>query len=210
MNYNTYIKKWIQYCSKVNLKEPFKASFPDGIAFLSELFHHDKGNYGVVAVARSALSAIFPKQSNVTFGKASNVSRMLRRIFKLRPSLPKHVVTNSPNIVLKFMDSFRTNKDLSLELLTKKLCTLLCFHSGQRSQSIGKLRIDKSILSHGKYTFYFDTVLKITKPDNHQHSLVFNTYPQNSKLCIIGCLQEYRSRTDIVRENLDRNPQELS
>ena len=86
MNCNTYIKKWIQHCGKVNIKEPSKASFPDGMAFLSELFHHDKGNYGVVAAARSALSAIFPKQDNVTFGKASNVSRMLRRIFKTIPS----------------------------------------------------------------------------------------------------------------------------
>ena len=103
------------------------------MAFLSELFHNGKGNYGVIAVARSALSAIFPKQGNVTFGKDSNVSRMLRGIFKLRPSLPKHVVTYDPNIVLKYMGSFSINKDLSLELLTKKLCTLLCFFSGQRS-----------------------------------------------------------------------------
>ena len=66
----------------MNIKESFKASFADGMAFLSELFHSDKGNYGVMVVARSALSAI----------------------------LPKH---------------------LSLELLTKKLCTLLCFLSGQ-------------------------------------------------------------------------------
>ena len=86
MKCNTYIKKWIQYYGKVNIKEPFKASFPDGMAFLSELFHHDKGSNGVVAVARSALSAIFPKQDNVKFGKASNVSRMLRRIFKTIPS----------------------------------------------------------------------------------------------------------------------------
>ena len=27
--------------------------------------------------------------------------------------------------------------------------------------------------------FYFDTVLKTTKPGNHHHPLVFNTYPQN-------------------------------
>ena len=38
---------------------------------------------------------------------------------KLRPSLPKHVASNLwPFIVLKYMDSFPTNKDLSLELLT--------------------------------------------------------------------------------------------
>ena len=199
----------MQYCGKMNIKEPFKASFANGMAFLSELFHNEKGNYGIIAVAKSALSAVLPKQGNVTFRKDSNVSRMLTGIFKLRQSLPKHVVTYDPNIVLKYMDPLPTNKDLSLELLTKKLRTLLCFLSGQRIQSIGKLKIDKSILSHGTCTFYFDTVLKTTKPGNHQHPLVFNTYAQNSKLCIIDCLQEYRCRTDLVRENLDGNSQEL-
>ena len=37
----------------------------------------------------------------------------------------------------------------------------------------------------GHTLFYFDTVLKATKPGNHKHPLVFNTYPQNSKLPII-------------------------
>ena len=132
----------------MNIKEPFKASFADGMAFLSELFHNSKGNYGVIAVARPALSAILPKQGNVTFEKDGTVSRMLRGIFKLRTSLPKHVVSYDPNIVLKYIDSLPANKDLSLELLTKKLCTLLCLLSDQRSQSIGKLKIDKSILPH--------------------------------------------------------------
>ena len=194
----------------MNIREPFRASFADCMAFLSELLHNDKGNYWVIAVARSALSAVLPKQGNVIFGKDSNGSRMLRGIFKLRPSLPKHLVTYGPNIVLKYMDSLPTNKDLSLELLTKKLYTvytLLYFRSGQQSQLIRKLKIDKSVLSHGTYTFYFNTVLKTTtpKPGNHQHQLVFNTCPQNSTLCIIDCLQEYRSRKDLVRES----PEEL-
>ena len=193
----------------MNIKKPFKASFADGMAFLSELFHNGRRYCGVIAVAWSVISANLPKQGNVTFGKDSIASRMLREIFKLRPSLPKHVVIYEPNIVLKYMDSLPTNKDLTLELLTKKLCTLLCFISGQRSQSIGKVKIDKSILSRGTYPFYFDTVLKATKPINHEHPLVSNTYPQNSKLCIIDCLQEYRSRTSLVREDLNENPQEL-
>ena len=199
----------MQYCGKMNIKEPFKASFADGMAFLPELFHNGKGNYGVIAVARSALSATRSKQDNVAFGKDRNSSRMLRGIFKLLPSLPKHVIAYGPNIELRYMDSLPTNKDLSLESLTKNLCTLLCFLNGQRSRSIGKLKIDKSILSHGTCVFHFDTVLKTTKPGNHQHPLVFYIYPQNSKLCIIVCLQEYRRRTDLARENLDGNPQKL-
>ena len=104
------------------------------------MFHNVKAKHDVIAVARSALYAIFPKQGSVTFGKDSSVNRMLRGIFKLRPSFPKHVVAYDPNIVLKYMDSLPTNKDYSLGFLTKKLCTLLCFLIGQRSQSIGKLK----------------------------------------------------------------------
>ena len=114
----------------MNTEEPFKASFADGKAFLSELIHNGKGDYGFIAVASSALSAILPKQDNVTFRKDGIVSCMLKGILKLRPSFPKHV-TYDPNIVLKYMGSVNTNKDLSLELLTKKLCTLLYFLSGQ-------------------------------------------------------------------------------
>ena len=58
-------------------KRTIQSIISNGMAFLSELFHNEKGNYGVIAVARSALSTIFPKQGNVTFGKDSNVGRML-------------------------------------------------------------------------------------------------------------------------------------
>ena len=108
--------------------------------FLSELFYNDKGNYRIIAVDRSALSTILPKQGNATSGKDSNASCMLRGIFKLRPSLLKHAVTYDLKIVLKYMDSLPTNKDLSIKLLTKKICTSLCFFS---EQSIEKLTIDK-------------------------------------------------------------------
>ena len=143
----------------MNTKVPFKASFTDGMTFLSKLFHNEKGNYGVIAVAQSVLSPILPEQGNVTFEKDNNVSWMLRGIFKSRPSLPKHVVTYDLNIVLKYMHSLPTNKDLSLELLNKKLCTLIYSLSCQWHQSTAKLKIDKSVVSHGTCTFYFDTVL---------------------------------------------------
>ena len=72
---------------KMSIKELFKASFADGMDFLSELFHNEKGNYGVVAVARSAISVILPKQGSITFGKDNNVISMLKGVFELRPSL---------------------------------------------------------------------------------------------------------------------------
>ena len=39
------------------------------MAFLSQLFDNGDGNYGVIAVARTVLSAILLKQGNVHVGK---------------------------------------------------------------------------------------------------------------------------------------------
>ena len=62
------------------------------------------------------------------------------------------------------IDSLRHDKFLLLELLTKKLCILRCLLSGQRVQSLQDLKLSKSNLSDGTYTFHIDKVLKTTKP----------------------------------------------
>lgn len=69
--------------------------------------------------------------------------RCLGRIFMLRPSLPKYTVTYDPDIVLRYMDSVPNNSALMLEMLTKKVCLLLCSLSGQRGQIIAWRSIDK-------------------------------------------------------------------
>ena len=39
--------------------------------------------------------------------------------------------------------------------------------------------------------------------------MVFWSFKPNEKPCIINCLKEYRSRTDLLRENLEGTPQQL-
>ena len=78
---------------------------------------------------------------------------MIKGIFKLRPSLPKYIVTYDSDIILQYMNSLPTNNLLSMDLLTKKICTLVCLLSGQRSQTISSLKVDRSVLAHGTYTF---------------------------------------------------------
>ena len=56
------------------------------------------------------------------------------------------------------MDSLPANNLLSMDLLTKTLCTLLYLMSGQRSQTISSLKEDRSVLAHGTYTFYIETI----------------------------------------------------
>ena len=109
------------------------ASYDQAMSFLSDMFYKEKGKYGTIAIACSALSAILPKINGQTFGKDERVSKMIKGIFKFPPSLPKYIVTYDPDIILQYMDSLPANYLLSMDLLTKKLCFLLCLLSGQRS-----------------------------------------------------------------------------
>ena len=78
---------------------------------------------------------------------------MIKGIFKLGSKLPKYVVTYDLDIILHYMYSLPANNLLSMALLTKKLFTLLCLLNGQRSQTISSLKVDRSVLAHGTYTF---------------------------------------------------------
>ena len=91
LSYNTYIKKWLEYC-EVKTIRPYEATREEGVEFLVYLHVELEEKYPSVAGARSALSAIFPLKEGHTFGEDPTVSRVLRGMFKLRPSLPKHTV----------------------------------------------------------------------------------------------------------------------
>ena len=122
------------------------------MSFLFSMVYEEKGKYGIIAVARSAISAILPKINRQTFGNNHRVSRMIIGRFKLSPSLPKYVVTYDLDSILQYMDSLPANNVLSMNLLAKKVCTLLCLLSGQRSQTISSLKVDRSVLANATYT----------------------------------------------------------
>ena len=90
------------------------ASYAQAMSLLSNIFYEEKGKYGAIEVARSALAAILPKINGQTFGKDDRVNRMIKGIFKLRPSLPKHVVTYDPDIILQYMDSLPISSSKSI------------------------------------------------------------------------------------------------
>ena len=62
-----------------------------------------------------------------------------------------------------------TNSMLDLEILTKKLCTLLCLLSGQRAQAIPALTLDMCYRNPEatEYILYIDRIMKTSKPGHH-------------------------------------------
>ena len=200
-SYNTQLKKWLEYC-KTNNIAPYSANFDQGAEFLAHLYNSD-AQYGTVTTARSMLSSILPEKQGTSFGKDPLVSRILKGIFKTRPSLPKHTVIYDTNVILLYIRSLPPNNQLLLELLTLKLCTLLCVLSGQRAQYIRSLNLDYHHKDEDSYTFYIPTILKTTTPTFHQKPLEFIAFPSDEKLCIVQCLDEYITRTELIRENTE-------
>ena len=110
----------------------------------------------------------YQKCEGKSFGNCEEVSRLLRGIFKLKPTLPRYTVIYDPDVVLDYIVSLPDNVSLDMEFLTKKLTILICLLSAQRAQTVGALRTDFYHKSDSSYTFYVPTVLKTTKPGKHQ------------------------------------------
>ena len=68
-NYNSYIRKWLKYCIKEGMSDPYMASYDRAISFLSNMFYDEKGKHRTIAVARSSLSAILQKLMGKHLGR---------------------------------------------------------------------------------------------------------------------------------------------
>ena len=200
-SYSTYIKYFVEYCKVNHIIDPYNATFDQGLEFIAQLHNVFNYPFGSCAIARSALSAILPLSNGITFGKDPIVSKVMKGIFRASPSLPKCTVIWDPAIVLNYINSLPPNSQLMLETLTKKLCFLLALLSGQRSQSIGSLRLTHYYIDDTKVVFYIPTILKTTRPGFHQAPLEFRAFTNNVNWCPVKCFLEYKTRTELIREN---------
>ena len=124
----------------------------------------------------------------------------MKGIFKLRPSLPRYMVTYDVNIVLNYLKSFPPIPAIQLKELTFKVTTLLCLLSGQRCQTIHALKLDFMHKEKDRIVFYIPTILKTTTPTFHTAPLEFLAYEEDHSVCIVRHLNYYISLTEPLRE----------
>ena len=165
--------------------------------------------HGVIAVARSALSAMLPLKEGKTFSECPKVSKMLKGMFKLRLPFPKYTAIYDPDIIFTYTDTLDNNSSLLMEDLTKKLCTLLCSLNNQRCQAIPSLDLNFNDHSSEKFTFAINKVMETTKPGKHEQPIEYYSYQENEKLCVVNCLREYKRWTELIRENVKGQPTQL-
>ena len=167
--------------------------------FLGELFSSGL-SYSSINTARSALSALIACGGGSHFGNNSMVSRFMKGVFCIRPSLPRYEETWDISVVLNQMRNWYPLNELSLRKLTLKTLSLMALISMQRSQTLQALEIGENlIMGPDQCTFKIRTLLKTSKPNNHLRNITFKAYPNDEALCVISCIREYIKRTQVLR-----------
>ena len=183
--YSPHINRWFDYCTRHNI-DPFDSNVK-GAEFLAEYFH-EAVSYSMVNTARSALSSVFLAKYGTPFGKHPLIVRLLRGVFKQRPSLRCYTVTYDVAKVLQYISN--SYSEISLEFLTKNLAILMCILSGQKSQTRSLLNTNYMHVGENQFIFYITSLLKATRSGFHQHSSEFRRYNEQS-LCAITFIKRY-------------------
>ena len=187
--YATYINRWEIFCLGRNC-DPFRAPVGEVLLFLTELYKSGL-EYSDINTARSTISAVVQTVGDKLIGAHSKVIRFLKGVFELRTSLPRYKQTWNISVVLKIFREQVKNSELSLKLLTTKLCALLLLDSAQRVQTIHLIRFRCIQFHDEECTIHIMDKLKHTRPGYHHTALQRPKYMADEKLRVVNCLKEY-------------------
>ena len=158
--YQVYFHKWITFAKLYNY--PLDApSVPQGLLFLQHLL--DGGTkYSGLNTARSMLSTFLVFPGGQTFGKHPHVTRFMRGVSKLCPSVPKYDDTWDPTVVVDLLSSWGKTAHLALHLLTKRTLVLFLLATGQRVQTAHALKRQDIVFN--------EEVCRVTVSEDVTHS----------------------------------------
>ena len=122
----------------------------------------------MVSTARSALSSVFPEKDGTTFGKQPLIVRLLRGMFTRY---------DAANVLLCISNLY---SKMSLECLTKKLATLMCILTGQRSRTMTLLNTNYKHIDEHHCIFY----LTSTGAGFRQYPLEYKRYSKQSLMLL--------------------------
>ena len=196
--YDTYFRQWSSFCAQHHLSVQ-QASVAQGLAFLTQKFREGL-SYSSIKGARSALSAILHPINGIPFGKQPLVTKFLRGVANLRPSLAKYSCVWEVKSVLDFFRSSADNASLTLMELTHKLVMLLTLTLCQRAQTIHSFELPSLKIGPDGFHVGFPTRLKQTRPGFHLKPVFVRSFPQEPKLCPLRALQAYIARTSELRK----------
>lgn len=189
--YTSGLKLWWEFCNTKSIAF-WSFSVNHILTFLTTLFN--KGHsYSSLNTIRSALSLLISPE----VGTDLRIKRYFKGIYKLRPSKPKYKVTWNPSIVLTYLSSLGSNRNLSLEHLTLKLAMLLALVTAHRVQTLQLILTQNITITEEGVSIKIPQRIKTSGPNKYQPHLSFPFFHNNPNICTAKTLQDY---LEITRE----------
>ena len=188
------MSKWVDFCCQRN-NDPHTTNINNVLLFLHSLFKPGVG-YRVLNTARSSLST-FIDIEGTPVGKHPLITRFMRGVFNIRPTLPKYHYTWDAGIAIKHIS--KMNND-NLKSSSMKLATLLVLLSGQRcGEILSVLDIQNISLSQDMCIFRLGDCLKTSGLRNHLGEIKFPAYHADVTKCPVYCINQYLNKTEGFR-----------
>ena len=190
--YIVYAKLWFTFSAQrlaptvVNICE-----------FLTHL--HLKGfNINQIRQARSAVGILSGVDN---LGKHPDVRRLMKGLYEIKPLFPKYSSVWDVSILFTFFRTIPHQKELPLNLLSKKLAAMICILAGgQRSQTVHAIDACDIVVTKEKCIIPIYSKIKQSKQGKHMKPLEFTLYKSEDKLCVIQNLTAYLHRTRSIRK----------
>ena len=191
--YSVTYKNWWQFCLENNLNT-FEASVSSVIAFLVDLFQ--KGaSYGAINSNRSALSLLLGNN----IGADEKIKRLLKGIYRQKPSCPKYNTTWDPKVILDYVYQWYPNTELELTNLTKKVTILLALCTSRRVQTFSLIRVQNINRCPIGIKINITDMIKTSAANREQPVLYLPYFVENPRICPAKTLDDYLEVTSALR-----------
>ena len=189
--YQTYWYKFSGWCNTRKISTD-DLSVNNLCKFL--IFMFDSGlSASSLKIIRSSLS-FFLRESHNEMIENPIISRLLKSFEKLRPTVPRYVVTWDVNKVLKFLCSWFPNNKITLKELTLKTCMLIALSSSDRAQTIHSMRSDRCVCTARGVEFPIFSRLKTSRHLRRPKVFICPRW-SNLSLDVEICVTTYKDRT---------------
>ncbi|XP_063986037.1 uncharacterized protein LOC135167121 [Diachasmimorpha longicaudata] len=190
--YDHALRKWWNF-GVSNKLSVYNADTSTILKFLTSEFERG-ASYGTLNTIRSAIALILGPD----IGQNEIIKRFFKGLSKLRPSQPKYESTWDPKIVLDYFKDF-SNEDLPLDVLSKKLVTLLALVTGQRMQTLALIDVRNIRIKNELVEIKIDSRIKTSKPGTKQPVLILPFFKENQNICPAKTLQKYLNISKDIR-----------
>lgn len=195
--YSKPIKLWWSFC-KLNQINCFRPSVSSFLEFLALAFT-EVGSYSTLNTYRSAISLI----TSVELGSHPLIKRFFKGVAALKPQRPRYEFVWDPSLVIAHLASYYPHDNLSLEIISRKLVTLLALTTAQRMQTLAAIRISNIRVAES-VIIRIPARLKTSGIGKSQPLLIFKPFADKPELCIFTLIKFYLNFTQELRaENCD-------